>query len=49
MGHARQLADFIEAIQQNKAPLVDGREGRKAVEVILGIYASNAAGKRGEL
>ena len=27
------------------APLVDGREGRKAVEVILGIYAANKTGK----
>ena len=45
VGHARQLADFIEAIQKNKAPLVDGREGRKAVEVILGVYASNKLGK----
>jgi predicted dehydrogenase len=42
-GHARQLDDFAQAILNNRAPLVDGREGRKAVEVILGIYASNAS------
>jgi predicted dehydrogenase len=49
VGHARQLADFIEAIQQGRAPLVDGREGRKAVEVIIGAYTSNQGGKLVEL
>lgn len=39
--HRRQLADFVEAIESNRAPLVDGREGRRAVEVILGIYRAN--------
>jgi predicted dehydrogenase len=45
VGHARQLTDFIEAIQQNRAPAVDGREGRKAVQAIIGIYTSNKTGK----
>lgn len=45
IGHARQLADFIEAIQTGRAPLVDGREGRRAVEVILGIYESASTGR----
>ena len=49
VGHARQLADFVEAIVANRAPLVDGREGRKAVEVILGVYASQRTGKQVEL
>jgi len=40
--HRRQLADFIEALEHNRSPLVDGREGRRAVEVILGIYRSAA-------
>ena len=44
-GHARQLADFVDAITKNRPPLVDGREGRRAVEVILGIYASMREGK----
>jgi len=43
--HARQLADFIHALQTGRQPLVDGREGRKAVEVILGIYQSAATGQ----
>src|SRR5207248_2905391 len=29
--HARQLADFVDAIRNDRPPLVDGREGRKAV------------------
>jgi UDP-N-acetyl-2-amino-2-deoxyglucuronate dehydrogenase len=40
--HARQLADFAQSIETGKAPLVDGGEGRKAVEIILGIYESAA-------
>jgi len=40
--HARQLADFVNAIQKGAGSQVDGREGRKAVEVILAIYQSAA-------
>jgi UDP-N-acetyl-2-amino-2-deoxyglucuronate dehydrogenase len=40
--HARQLADFVQAIHHDTAPLVDGREGRRAVEVIQAIYQSAA-------
>ncbi len=43
-GHARQLADFVRAIQTDTAPLVDGREGRKAVAVIEAIYRSATSG-----
>jgi predicted dehydrogenase len=45
IGHARQLADFVRAIQANCAPLVDGREGRKAVAVIEAIYQSATTGR----
>jgi predicted dehydrogenase len=48
-GHARQLADFVAAIQAGREPLVDGREGRKAVEIILGIYRAAASGRTVEL
>ena len=43
-GHTRQLADFVGAILGRYAPKVDGREGRKAVEVIRAIYAASASG-----
>jgi predicted dehydrogenase len=44
VGHARQLTDFVQAIQNGRAPLVDGREGRRAVEIILAIYRSARTG-----
>jgi UDP-N-acetyl-2-amino-2-deoxyglucuronate dehydrogenase len=44
-GHRRQLADFVEAIQTNREPKVDGREGKKAVVLITSIYESNATGR----
>jgi predicted dehydrogenase len=47
--HARQLADFLDALQTGRKPLVDGREGRKAVEVILAVYRSAETGKVVEL
>jgi predicted dehydrogenase len=48
-GHARQLADFVRAIETGTAPAVDGREGRKAVEIILAIYRSAQTGRTIEL
>jgi predicted dehydrogenase len=44
-GHARQLADFVRAIESGSSPQVDGREGRKAVAVILAIYRAAATGR----
>ena len=34
IGHRDQLADFLQAIDRGKSPSVDGREGRKSVEII---------------
>lgn len=39
-GHADIIADFIGAVKQGRSPAVPGREGRKAVEIILAIYHS---------
>lgn len=47
--HRRQLADFVQAIESNRPPVVDGKEGRKAVEIILGIYESARTGRIVEL
>jgi predicted dehydrogenase len=44
VGHARQLADFAQALRTGRPPLVDGREGRRSVEVILAIYRSMETG-----
>jgi predicted dehydrogenase len=48
-GHRRQLADFVDAVRANRLPKVDGREGKKAVELICAIYESNRTGKVMEL
>jgi predicted dehydrogenase len=45
VGHQRQLEDFVQAIEKNKTPLVDGVEGRKSVELVLAIYESAKTGK----
>jgi UDP-N-acetyl-2-amino-2-deoxyglucuronate dehydrogenase len=44
-GHARQLKDFIRAVQEGTKPLVDGEEGRKSVEIILAIYKASWTGR----
>ena len=44
-GHRRQLADFVEAVRGNRSPKVDGREGKKSVDLICAIYESNRTGK----
>jgi len=48
-GHARQFADVVGAVQKNTKPLIDGPEGRRSVEIILGIYKSAETGKAVEL
>jgi predicted dehydrogenase len=47
--HARQLADFVQAIRERRPPAVDGREGRKAVALIQAIYQSAATGRTVEV
>ncbi|MDB5312066.1 MAG: oxidoreductase [Gemmataceae bacterium] len=44
-GHRRQLADFVDAIRANRPPKVDGREGKRAVDLICAVYESNRTGK----
>ncbi len=48
-GHRRQLADFVDAIRDDRPPKVDGREGRRAVELICGVYESARTGRVVEL
>jgi len=48
-GHRRQLADFVDAIRSNRAPKVDGREGKRAVDLICAVYESNRTGRVVEL
>ena len=41
--HTTQFQDFANAVREQRKPLVDGHEGRKAVEVIEAIYRSARA------
>lgn len=45
LGHREQIADFLNAIDTDGVPMVDGREGRKSVEIIRAIYLSARTGK----
>ncbi len=48
-GHARQFADVLDAIRKGRAPLIDGPEGRRSVEIILGVYKAAETGRAVEL
>lgn len=39
-GHRRQIEDLSLAILQNREPAIPGSEGRRAIELICGIYRS---------
>ena len=43
--HQRQFEDFILSLDTGKSSLIEGAEGRKAVEIILAIYESAEKGK----
>ena len=45
-GHQRQLGLIFRALANGSEPPVPGREARKAVDVILGIYESSQSGMR---
>jgi len=38
--HARNIAAFIRSIEENKTFEIDGKEARKSVEIVLGVYKS---------
>ena len=43
-GHRLQIQDFMAAVREGRAPLVDGREARRAVELVRAIYRSAETG-----
>jgi UDP-N-acetyl-2-amino-2-deoxyglucuronate dehydrogenase len=45
MAHREQIHDFIEAIRDDREPLVNLEEGRKPVALILAIYESARSGR----
>ncbi len=44
-GHTLFFDDFIDAVANNRTPLIDGIEGRRSVEVIEAIYRSAKTGQ----
>lgn len=49
LGHTRVYRDVIDAIQNDRAPVISAEDGRAAIELILAIYRSAATGKPVEL
>lgn len=43
--HLTQYQDMIDAIRKNREPMVNGIEGRKALEIVLAIYRSSKEGQ----
>lgn len=45
VGHEAQISDMVDAINERRPPVVDGREARKAIEIISAIYRSSQSGQ----
>ena len=45
-GHQAVVEDFLQAIQNNRAPACDGGEGRRSIELIESIYRAAKASDR---
>jgi predicted dehydrogenase len=48
-GHTLQFRDILRAIRTKGRPAIDGKEGRRSVEIILGIYKAAETGRAVEL
>jgi predicted dehydrogenase len=48
-GHSALYADVLDAIEKGREPLISGRNGKKALEIILAIYQSQKSGKAVDL
>lgn len=44
-GHQAQIAEMVESVRRGSRPTIDGQEGRKALELVLGIYESAKTGR----
>lgn len=44
-GHRRQIEDMMRAVIEDRAPMIDGREGRKSLEVVVALYESATSGQ----
>ena len=41
--HRRQIEEFVAAVQENRPPAIDGKEGRRTLEVMRALYQSSVA------
>jgi UDP-N-acetyl-2-amino-2-deoxyglucuronate dehydrogenase len=48
-GHTRLFQDVLTAIKKGTKPSIDGREGRRSVEIILAVYKAAETGRAVEL
>ncbi len=48
-GHALEIADFVGAVREGRPFMLEGREARKAVEIIEGVYRSARTGQAVDL
>jgi predicted dehydrogenase len=44
-GHTRIMTDMVEAIRNNRPPLVPGAEGRRSLQAVLAIYEAARSGQ----
>lgn len=45
-GHVAQFKDLVDAVREDRETFVNGEEGRKALELVVGIYQSARTGER---
>ncbi len=44
-GYRELYRDFVQAVDQDREPFINGHDGKKSVEIVLGIYNSMQSGK----
>lgn len=45
-GHPGQIADFVDAVRNRRAPFVPAASARHTVDIVLAIYSSHRTGRR---
>ncbi len=48
-GHEMQIADMVDAILNDREPIVNARQGKRPIQIIRAIYESSETGKRVDL
>ncbi len=44
-GHRRQIEDMMRAVIEDRQPMIDGREGRKSLELVTALYIAANEGR----